>query len=71
MPSAIPEAAREPAMMTVSDVARYMSVSEEMIRIWLREGQLKGMKTGRKQQSHWRVTRAEVDRFVAAGGPEA
>ena len=47
--------------LTLKDVAKTLSVSEYTVGVWLRQGKLKGSKLGGKL---WRVSEAEVQRFV-------
>jgi excisionase family DNA binding protein len=56
----------ESEVMTVSEVARYMRVSESTVLMMLRNGQLQGAKVGKS----WRVLRSVVDAFLRSGNRE-
>jgi excisionase family DNA binding protein len=50
-------------MLTVDAVARRLSVRPEAVRSWLRERRLRGVRLGGTKLG-WRVSPAEVERFV-------
>jgi excisionase family DNA binding protein len=56
----------ESEVMTVSEVARYLRVSESTVLMMLRSGQMKGAKVGKS----WRVLRSVVDDFLRSGNRE-
>lgn len=47
-------------MLTVSEVARILNVTEEAVRRWLRDGDLDGTHIG----SEWRVSQADLQEFI-------
>ena len=49
--------------MTVAEAARELNLSIEQVRRHLRSGNLRGMPLGGR--AGWRVSRADVTRFVA------
>lgn len=53
------ETVMEP-MLTVSDVAHILNVSEETVRRWLRDEELTGMQVG----NEWRVERTDLKAFI-------
>jgi len=65
------ETATLPVYLTVGQVARHLGVSEELVRQWLREGTLRGIKTGSSQRHHWRIPRTELQRVIDSGVVEA
>jgi len=65
------ETAVLPPYLTVGQVARYLGVSDELVRLWLREGTLRGVKTGTSQRHHWRIPRTELQRVIDSGVIEA
>ncbi|MGH2460971.1 MAG: excisionase family DNA-binding protein [Chloroflexota bacterium] len=53
--------------MTVSEVAQRIRVSPELVRRWLREGRLRGVRLGGTRLG-WRIPDDEVERFLLAAG---
>ena len=51
-------------LLTVSDVAARLKVSEETVRQWLRTDRMDGYNLG--GQAGWRVAWSEVERLLAA-----
>ena len=51
---------RYQALLTISDVASYLQVSDRTIRRWIGKGRLAAMKVG----GQWRLHQKDVDRFV-------
>lgn len=49
---------------TVKEVAVYLGLKPETVRVMLREGRIKGIKVSRD----WRVTESALKAFVAGGG---
>ena len=49
--------------MTVAEVAAELNVNETTIYNWLRVGTLRGYRMG----ALWRIARADLDAFIAAG----
>ena len=47
-------------MLTVSDVAKKLSLKKETIRKYLRKGELKGAKFGTK----WRIKEEDLEKFI-------
>lgn len=54
--------------LTVAEAADYLQLSEETIRRMLREGRLRGVQPAGRRGG-WRVSRAELERFLATGTP--
>lgn len=50
-------------LLTVAEVAEQLSVTEETIRRWLRDGRIDGTRLSRR--AGWRVRQSAVDRFLA------
>jgi excisionase family DNA binding protein len=48
------------ALLTVKEAAARLRVSDRTVFTWLRSGQLRGLKAGRK----WRIPAAEVQAFL-------
>jgi excisionase family DNA binding protein len=57
----VPGLSDDSALLTVEEVAQLLKVHENTVRIWLRSSQLAGIRLGRE----WRITRADLDRFLA------
>ena len=55
-------------IMTVNQVAEYLGVGAEIVRVWLRKGVLPGRKLGTKPKAEWRVLESSVEEFVAGKG---
>ena len=49
--------------MTVAEVAAELNVNETTLYNWLRVGTLRGYRIG----ALWRIVRADLDNFIAAG----
>jgi excisionase family DNA binding protein len=49
-------------LLTPEEVAQALRLDDETIRIWLREGKLKGIKVGRV----WRISEEELKAFLAS-----
>jgi len=47
-------------IMTVDEVATYLKMSPQVIRRWLRQGKLKGVKIGKE----WRIDKADIDALM-------
>jgi excisionase family DNA binding protein len=54
-------------LYTPDEIAQYLRVTGKTVRLWLRNGHLRGIKLGPKE---WRVQQAELMRFLSAA-PEA
>ncbi len=60
-------------LLTVPEVAQRIRVSPELVRRWLRDGRLRGVRLGGTRLG-WRIADNEVERFLHAAGlsvPEA
>lgn len=55
-----------PEGMTPAEVATALRVHPRTVRKWIADRKLRGFRVG----SRFRVTRGEVERFVAAGMPD-
>ena len=51
---------REDEIMTVTDVAEYLKISEVTTYKFVQEGKIPGFKVGR----HWRVKRSDLAEFI-------
>jgi len=51
---------REGEIMTVSEVANYLKISEVTTYKFVQEGKIQGFKVGR----HWRVRRSDLVEFI-------
>ena len=58
--SAVAEA---PRLLTVKDVADRLQVPEDTVRVWLRQGRLRGIRPGGKKTG-WRVTESDLGQFL-------
>jgi len=56
-----------PALMKPEEVAERLAVSPKVVRQWLRDGRLPGIRLGRL----WRVDPAELERVIREGFPQA
>ena len=54
-------------VLTPSEVAENLKLSEKTVMRLLRDGDLKGKKLG----GSWRITASEYNRFVSEGSPKA
>lgn len=50
----------ENEIMTVSEVAEYLKISEVTTYKFVQEGKIPGFKIGR----HWRIKRSDLDEFI-------
>lgn len=50
-------------MLTVEEVAKRLSTSEETIRRWLRSGRLRGIRLG-ATRAGWRITETDLAAFL-------
>jgi excisionase family DNA binding protein len=55
-------------LLKVEDVAARLKVNPETVRVWLRQGRLRGSRPGGTRMG-WRVPEAELRRFISAGSP--
>ena len=57
-----------PTALTVKEAAPILGVAERTMRIMLNEGAMHGFKVGtRSKKAQWRITTAELDRFMSEG----
>jgi excisionase family DNA binding protein len=56
----------EAEFLTVSEVAERLRVGQESVRRWLRQGKLRGVRTG-AMRGGWRVPEPEFERFKREG----
>ncbi len=49
-------------LLTVEQVSEILQIKENTIRIWLREGTLKGVKIG--QGKTWRIKESQLEKFI-------
>lgn len=47
-------------LMTVEEVATYLKVHPEVVRRWLREKKLPGLKVGKE----WRIAKEDLDKYL-------
>lgn len=52
-------------MYTVKEISELMQVHPLTVIRWIKSGKLQGLKVG-GSKSHWRVSRAELDRITGA-----
>lgn len=55
-------------ILTVAEVASRLKISQETVRIWLRQGKLRGTRPGGDRMG-WRIPESEVRRVLEAGRP--
>lgn len=53
-------------LYTVAEVAERLKVNEETVRIWLRDGKLRGIRLG-SRRAGWRITESEIERMLSGG----
>lgn len=61
-----PSEDQQPLFYTAEEVARLIRVSEQTVRLWIREGKLPARRFGR----NWRIPTADVQRILAEGLPD-
>jgi excisionase family DNA binding protein len=49
-------------LLSVTDVARLLSVTEPTVRVWIKEGKLQAQRAGAR---FWRIRQSEVDRMLS------
>lgn len=54
-------------LLTVPEIAARIRVSPELVRRWLRQGRLHGVRLGGTRLG-WRIPDTELDRFLADAG---
>lgn len=54
------EPSREPALLNVREVAEVLRVHQDTVKLYLRQGRLRGTKVGKS----WRIPRAAIDELV-------
>jgi excisionase family DNA binding protein len=47
-------------LMTVEEVAAYLKIHPEVVRRWLREKRLLGIKVGKE----WRIAKEDLDKYL-------
>lgn len=52
-------------LLTLEEAADLLKVDPETVRLWLKEGELQGVKRG----TAWRVTREAIEAFLVAHTP--
>jgi excisionase family DNA binding protein len=52
-------------LFTPEEAAKVLKVDPATVRIWLRQGKLKGSKLA---GGHWRIDEAELERFIKQEG---
>jgi excisionase family DNA binding protein len=57
-------------LLTVAEVAERLKLTEETIRVWLREGRLQGVRLSTRRAG-WRVPESEVERMIEQGKAKA
>ncbi len=50
------------------EAAKILGISHPQILILLRNGELKGYRTSSKKRAEWRITEAEIMRFMSQDG---
>jgi excisionase family DNA binding protein len=50
----------EEKFYTVDDIVRILKVDPESVRIWLRKGDLKGIRLAKE----WRISESEFQKFI-------
>ena len=60
-------------IMTVKEAAEFLRVTDYQVRIWLRDGVIKGYKFGTHSKDknpgiQWRIRRADVEAFLYGNG---
>lgn len=61
------ESERIEALLTVKECAAALSCHPQTILAMLKDGRLRGFQIGPVKGSHWRVSRADLAAFLAAG----
>ena len=56
--------------LTVPEVAERLRMNPETIRVWLRDGRLRGVRPGGKRAG-WRIPESEVRRILSGGNSVA
>ncbi len=54
-------------LLTVPEVAERIRVSPELVRRWLRQGRLRGVRLGGTRLG-WRILDADLERFLVSAG---
>lgn len=57
-------------MLTLVEAAEYLGINRETVRIWAKQGKLKGRFHLGSRQKGWRVSRSELDRLLAGEAAE-
>jgi excisionase family DNA binding protein len=57
-------------MLKVSEVAARLQMHPETVRVWLRDGRLRGVRLGgaRADKLGWRIPESEVERVLTGSG---
>ena len=53
-------------MLTVTEAAKRLKISQETVRIWLRGGKMRGHRLG-GDKIGWRIPASEVERVLRGG----
>ena len=54
----------ESPLLTVKQVGERLQVHEKTVSLWLRDGQLAGIKLGAGRNAEWRIDPADLKRFI-------
>jgi excisionase family DNA binding protein len=54
------QSSREPQLLTLADVAKYLKIAERTAYQWVKDGRLPGFKLG----NAWRFDRADIEAWV-------
>lgn len=52
-------------VLTVTEVAKRLRVNPETVRVWLRDGKLRGFRPG-GTKAGWRIRESEVEQLLGA-----
>jgi excisionase family DNA binding protein len=58
-------------LLTVQEAATALSLNPQTIRRWLREGRLRGLRTGNTQGAVWRVPESALVECMKPNTPKA
>ena len=50
-------------LLTVKEVAERLRIPEDTLRIWLRQGRIRGFRPGGKKTG-WRITESDLTEFI-------
>ena len=53
--------------MTIREAAEFLSITPHQMRVFLRQGIIKGFRVGREGKGHWRILKDDLMEYINKG----